>query len=1840
MKRKQITAILMSAIMTVSACMPMNGISAWAAETAGTGATEVAAEAAAQKPAEAAAAQQEAEVQEPEKATPEAEPEKTTPEAESTQELAAEPQQEASSETDATGASVMIDESAVGTAEAEPVEAPAEAELAADSTEADATVAGEAAKEASAAAGEAAKEATAAAGEAAKEGAAATDAAAKEATAAADATAPEEIAEEPQLGKTAKEAEYYDYDSAVDITADSSAEFSVNNESPYYFFRFIPAKTGTYRFYTNGYTENIELVDEYHNFLTDLYSSDEGSSGIEYELRKGKTYYYRVSVYEEATVTAYLETVSVHSLQVDGEDEQTLEVYCDPATGPEKTTLTIIAESENEITYEWCDVMGEVVGTTPSYTFTPNNTSAYYCTISDGNETVHRRFYINLNHFMATDVSSYNPDEPLTHYAEYGKTTTLTANVSADDTSQLNYSWSIGRYVEEGESRYWSYEPVADGGDLRSFETEAITGPTKYSCYVSDQYGNGASIYYDVFVDNNFKAYVITDPNNIDVNNHTANLECVVGEDITFEVGVQADDMSGITYQWKKYDEVIDGATSNTYTATDLTGGESYTCTVTDQYGTPIDCVFSFTTTIYPYIEPNDDSHNIYLDPGESATFAADVDTNLGNRLSYIWYYNDEIIPGETGEALNIDGAALSGMYKVKVYYKDIYVFESFYVTRENNFSLRAKNSADVKVPAGASADLEVVATADDAEGITYQWYMYNNEEEATPIDGATSPKYTVPSVTSAAEYCCEARDKYNTEETVYFDVRVDNNLSVHIAGESADTNDASINVKPGETARLEVAVTANDMSQINYAWYRDDTEETVENTSGVYEFVPSGYTYVRVAVTDQYGNKAYAYFYVHIDTGLTVNPEVHTPGGNALPCERTENDPEYVRYRVLVPAGEGIVLNPNASVEQGDITYNWDWYDPESYDYTGSSAAQLTIDACNERNSYTCRIRDDYDNCIELVFEIVIDNQLVVYPEGAPGNDTKYIYVAPGSEVTLTTIAEAVDKDGINYDWDFLKNGNWLDEEGIAITENSVTLIADGNYEVRCWVYDRFDNEKGVTFYVYPDNHFTAYPENAEEMWNGSYSNYKYIDAQPGEALDLRVIAEADNKDGITYAWSKEVKVANIAGEYEYTTEALPDTGDTIHITADESTQYGCTVKDGMGGVRRVTFDITVGSLIAYPEGAAEVDGMPSSRVAIVDEAGGTRTLRVITLAPENEPLTYKWTSGPLNDSGWWPLEEGKDSTTNELTIDLDTAQRYLCVVSDTHGNQGFAYFYVNVGGVRLTSNFGTPELVGDNSYTIRVPVKVGEETTLQAILVGSSAENVTYRWLGDEYDTIQGATGNSYTFTGGVGSRYTCKVKDANGVTSKLTFYLDTDNELRVNGAVVRADGSKETSEAAGTNGKVEMNVPADKGEALTLSMDVSCLNNQYLHYEWVDALGRPVGEAATLPVTADENANYTCRAIDSYGNRAVVVFRVLTDVASLEDAEITLEKISYAFDGNAKTPAVTVVLKGKTLIAGQDYTVSYKNNVDPGTASAVVTGKTVAGERTVNFTIEKIPQTPSASVDEIVVAVGATKKFTVSGSHTPLSLSGVKTATATAEVSEQTVSVKGVKVGTYKLTVKAAANDVYAAGTVKNKSGKANTITIYVVPGKTSAVTLANANKGIKVSWKKVSGATGYVIKRQAGSGSWTNVKTVTSGNTVSYTDAATAANTNGTKYTYRVFAQTTFSDKKTKVSDKYTAAVCYKVARPAIKSLTNSASKKMTVKWAKNAKANGYQIQYSLKSNFSGAKKWDSKKNSIVSKVFGSLTKGKKYYVRMRTYKKVGSKYYYSTWSATKTVVIKK
>ena len=80
---------------------------------------------------------------------------------------------------------------------------------------------------------------------------------------------------------------------------------------------------------------------------------------------------------------------------------------------------------------------------------------------------------------------------------------------------------------------------------------------------------------------------------------------------------------------------------------------------------------------------------------------------------------------------------------------------------------------------------------------------------------------------------------------------------------------------------------------------------------------------------------------------------------------------------------------------------------------------------------------------------------------------------------------------------------------------------------------------------------------------------------------------------------------------------------------------------------------------------------------------------------------------------------------------------------------------------------------------------------------------------------------------------------------------------------------------------------------------------------------------------------------------------------------------------------------------------------------------------------------------------------------------------------------------------------------------------------------------------------------------------------------------------------------------------------------------SKKKSLKVSWKKVKEVNGYKIQYSLKNNFKKAKTKTVKKASKTSLYIKNLKSKKKYYVRIRTYKIVGGKTYYSTWSKAKS-----
>lgn len=83
-----------------------------------------------------------------------------------------------------------------------------------------------------------------------------------------------------------------------------------------------------------------------------------------------------------------------------------------------------------------------------------------------------------------------------------------------------------------------------------------------------------------------------------------------------------------------------------------------------------------------------------------------------------------------------------------------------------------------------------------------------------------------------------------------------------------------------------------------------------------------------------------------------------------------------------------------------------------------------------------------------------------------------------------------------------------------------------------------------------------------------------------------------------------------------------------------------------------------------------------------------------------------------------------------------------------------------------------------------------------------------------------------------------------------------------------------------------------------------------------------------------------------------------------------------------------------------------------------------------------------------------------------------------------------------------------------------------------------------------------------------------------------------------------------------------------------------SRKLSVSWKKDTRGTGYELQYSTDKKFAKKKTTtvDIKNNKTTSYKISKLTKGKKYYVRVRTYKAVKvtgkTKKLYGNWSAVK------
>lgn len=173
-------------------------------------------------------------------------------------------------------------------------------------------------------------------------------------------------------------------------------------------------------------------------------------------------------------------------------------------------------------------------------------------------------------------------------------------------------------------------------------------------------------------------------------------------------------------------------------------------------------------------------------------------------------------------------------------------------------------------------------------------------------------------------------------------------------------------------------------------------------------------------------------------------------------------------------------------------------------------------------------------------------------------------------------------------------------------------------------------------------------------------------------------------------------------------------------------------------------------------------------------------------------------------------------------------------------------------------------------------------------------------------------------------------------------------------------------------------------------------------------------------------------------------------------------------------------------------------------------------------------------------------------------------------------------------------------------------------------------SRSTNAMKLSWSKVSGVSGYQLQRRSGD-SWKTVATTTS------TSSTVKSLKVGTTYNFRVRAYKTINGTKY-YSGWRTLKTPTSPSKPGIKTPSTNKKHQITAKWKKVSACSGYQVQFSTSSKF---KKATTKTVSGASKTSctGKFKKGKKYYIRVRSYKTVDGKKYYSAWSSVKSIKCK-
>ena len=341
------------------------------------------------------------------------------------------------------------------------------------------------------------------------------------------------------------------------------------------------------------------------------------------------------------------------------------------------------------------------------------------------------------------------------------------------------------------------------------------------------------------------------------------------------------------------------------------------------------------------------------------------------------------------------------------------------------------------------------------------------------------------------------------------------------------------------------------------------------------------------------------------------------------------------------------------------------------------------------------------------------------------------------------------------------------------------------------------------------------------------------------------------------------------------------------------------------------------------------------------------------------------------------------------------------------------------------------------------------------------------------------------------------------------------------------------------------------------------------------------------------------------------------------SLALCDIKIAEQKYTYDGTEKTPEVIIIDGNHTLRKNTDYTVKCSNNINAGNAELEITGAgNYSGTYKAGFLIEQTE--PSLKFDRKTITVKyGTKPFLCALSE--------KTTDGTITYSSSNPKAAVVDPATGKVTIKGggtAAIMAYAAKGTNYTSG--STFCTIKVTKRSNTIKASNIRRTWYAKARNISiNAKVYGKASLKYSSSSKSVKVDKKGRIT-----IAAKFTGSARITIRSSATAGYNAATKHIT------VTVNPAGTTLTTAKNLSGRKAQITWKKNGYVTGYEIQYSVNKNFRSGSKKTVSGASKTKYTLTKLQKNKTYYVRIRTYKKSGTKKYYSSWSKVKAVRIRK